>query len=319
MIRRRYILAAAIAPVLFVIPAFIHADSGNGGTSGTDAGYSGVPGEQGSCAACHVASTNGTGSVQITFPNGPFYTPGKSQHWIVTITDTYQKAFGFQLTTRQASSTGTQEGAYVLDSDNNTQVVCGQSTWKNEQFYAPCPSSLPIEYIEQSGQGVLGGIVRPGQAQYQFEWNGPSSDVGPITVYIASVAGDNDGTASGDHVYNAKFTLTTLQPGQPIINNGGVVNGASFLANSSVSPTSWVTIQGTNLSNGTRPWAAADFVNNRLPTSLDGVSVSIDNKPAYVAYISPTQINAITPSSTSIGVVNVTVTNNGLTSNAGDH
>ena len=40
---------------------------------------------------------------------------------------------------------------------------------------------------------------------------------------------------------------------------------------------------------------ASDFVVNRLPTQLGGVSVSIDGKPAYVYYISPTQINVLAP------------------------
>jgi len=36
-------------------------------------------------------------------------------------------------------------------------------------------------------------------------------------------------------------------------------------------------------------------VNGKLPTSLDGVSVSIGGQPAYVYYVSPGQINAIVP------------------------
>jgi uncharacterized protein (TIGR03437 family) len=55
-------------------------------------------------------------------------------------------------------------------------------------------------------------------------------------------------------------------------------------------------------------------VNGRLPTSLDGVSVTINGKPAFVEYISPTQINVQAPSDTAVGVVDVVVTNNGAAS-----
>ena len=77
---------------------------------------------------------------------------------------------------------------------------------------------------------------------------------------------------------------------------------------------SWVTIQGSNLANTTRTWRSSDFVGDDLPTSLDGVSVSIDGQPAFVEYISPTQINVQAPSDSMVGAVNVVVDNNGAVS-----
>ena len=53
------------------------------------------------------------------------------------------------------------------------------------------------------------------------------------------------------------------------------------------------------------------MVNGNLPTSLDGVSVTIDGKAAFVYYISPTQINVQAPSDSTTGAVNVVVNNNG--------
>jgi uncharacterized protein (TIGR03437 family) len=52
-----------------------------------------------------------------------------------------------------------------------------------------------------------------------------------------------------------------------------------------------------------------DIVNGKLPTSLDGVSVTINGKNAYVYYISPNQINVQAPADTLSGTVNVVVTN----------
>jgi uncharacterized protein (TIGR03437 family) len=98
-------------------------------------------------------------------------------------------------------------------------------------------------------------------------------------------------------------------PLPPLISN--VVNGASFQPG--IATGSWVTIQGTNLSNTSpgRTWTASEIVNGNLPTSLDNTSVTIDGKPAYVAYISPTQLNVLAPDDSNTGPVPVVVTNNG--------
>ena len=86
-----------------------------------------------------------------------------------------------------------------------------------------------------------------------------------------------------------------------------VVNGASF--GSEISSRSWITIQGSNLAGTSRTWQSADFQGNRLPTSLDGVSVRVNNQDAPVYFISPGQINALAPSDSTVGPVSVTVTN----------
>jgi uncharacterized protein (TIGR03437 family) len=51
-----------------------------------------------------------------------------------------------------------------------------------------------------------------------------------------------------------------------------------------------------------------------MPTQLGGVSVQVNGKPAYVYYISPAQINVLTPLDNSTGMVAVTVTNGANTS-----
>jgi uncharacterized protein (TIGR03437 family) len=67
----------------------------------------------------------------------------------------------------------------------------------------------------------------------------------------------------------------------------------------------WVTIFGTNLSPVTDNWTNS-IVSGALPTSLDGVTVTIGGQPAYPAYISPAQINAVAPN-VEAGTVPVTV------------
>jgi uncharacterized protein (TIGR03437 family) len=78
-----------------------------------------------------------------------------------------------------------------------------------------------------------------------------------------------------------------------------------------IAPNTWVSIYGTNLARAgdSRIWQPSDFVNKQLPTNLDGVSVTVNGTPAYVYYISPTQINVLTPPGALSGSVPVVVTN----------
>src|SRR5579872_4334071 len=60
-----------------------------------------------------------------------------------------------------------------------------------------------------------------------------------------------------------------------------------------IAPNTWVEVKGANLSKAgdTRIWQSADFINGQMPTSLDGVSVTVNGKSAFIYYISPTQVN----------------------------
>lgn len=62
-----------------------------------------------------------------------------------------------------------------------------------------------------------------------------------------------------------------------------------------IAPNAWIEIQGSNLAATTRTWQTADFAGGTMPAQLDGVRVSVNGKPAYVYYVSPTQVNALTP------------------------
>lgn len=93
----------------------------------------------------------------------------------------------------------------------------------------------------------------------------------------------------------------------PAIAANGVVNSASFLP--SISPGAFTTIFGTALASTTRTWTTADFVNGQLPVKLDGVSVTVDGKPAYVYYVSPSQVDIIVAADSNTGSAPVVVTN----------
>jgi uncharacterized protein (TIGR03437 family) len=73
----------------------------------------------------------------------------------------------------------------------------------------------------------------------------------------------------------------------------------------------WVAIFGNNLAmpGDSRTWNAdTEIVNGVLPVRLDGVSVSVNGKPAVVEFISPTQVNIQPPDDAITGPVQIVVT-----------
>jgi uncharacterized protein (TIGR03437 family) len=115
--------------------------------------------------------------------------------------------------------------------------------------------------------------------------------------------------AAGTPVGLAPDPLTTAAPTVTLVANaeGGVAT---------IAPNLWVEIIGSNLgpAGDTRIWGNSDFVNDQLPTSLDGISVTVNGVPAYVYYISPTQMNILTPPNAISGSVPVQVSGNGVIS-----
>ena len=164
------------------------------------------------------------------------------------------------------------------------------------------PSPLPT--VTVGGQAVM--VVSAAA-----ESNAPGTYQVTIQLPLATAAGNPALVLSIGGSSSQSLTLPVGALTGLVITN--VENGASFLAG--FSQGSWITITGANLSGTTRIWTGADFNGNSLPTSLDQVSVTVDGKPAYIYYISPTQINALSPADAALGSVPVQVTYAGKTSN----
>ncbi|HUS06038.1 MAG TPA: IPT/TIG domain-containing protein [Bryobacteraceae bacterium] len=81
----------------------------------------------------------------------------------------------------------------------------------------------------------------------------------------------------------------------------------AFLGNAGFSSNTYVEIYGSNFATVSRLWAGSDFSGSSAPTSLDGVSVTVNGKSAFVYYISPGQININTPEDTATGLVQIQV------------
>lgn len=124
-----------------------------------------------------------------------------------------------------------------------------------------------------------GGAIRIGSGKYQT-----------LGINVA-ILGPNF-TPSGVYIYPT-----------------GVVNAASSaLFTAGIAPGELITIYGSNLASST----AADPT---FPFTLGGVQVSINNRPAPLWYVSPTQVSAVVPFATTELTASIQVVSNGVRSN----
>jgi uncharacterized protein (TIGR03437 family) len=94
-----------------------------------------------------------------------------------------------------------------------------------------------------------------------------------------------------------------------------VVSASDFGEFSSVAPGTWMEIYGTNLANvKSQTWGSADFTGTQAPTTLGGTAVTINGQAAFTDFISPLQVDALSPSDTPVGSQAVVVSTPGGTS-----
>jgi uncharacterized protein (TIGR03437 family) len=138
----------------------------------------------------------------------------------------------------------------------------------------------------------------------------PGMSYPPITVLVnvASNAASeviNQVSASGGGSASASASDSTTVTNAydiPSITTGGIAPLGSTVP--MIQPGEWISIYGTNLASSTVVYSGS----LPYPTSLKGTTVMIDGKPAYLEYVSPTQIDLVAPSDTATGPVSVVVT-----------
>ena len=266
-------------------------------------------------------AVNGTVTATVgNAPNPP--TPAPVVYAYQTDWNVYAAAMASFLHTLQFSGTG----SFLTSKFAGKQVV-----WQGTVGSNPGPNpgevgmSMPAVGLNLSNgaTGTLTNVYLYPKATDVASWDPQVLPKGKTISFGATLGGG----AAGDPSSFQDFTFVSLSGividwvnafnaellGQPpTISQNGVVNGASFQPG--MVPDSWVTIYGTGLSSVTDSWDKA-IVNGKLPTSLDGVSVSIGGKLAYIQYISANQINVQAPD-VGLGPMPVTVTNSNGTSAA---
>jgi len=190
----------------------------------------------------------------------------------------------------------------LASADNN--VIAGAQIFCNQVDQIPTNGVLPTSGIK--GINVVAGLDDASGNQVQL-------------VYIADnlVAGTLGGASTFSYLGSGGSgnTLSTTANPTPAVSQ--VVNAEGEIP--LIAPNTWTEIKGVELAPhqdalNLRIWAAADFVNNQLPTRLDGVSVTVNGNSAYLYYVNPSQVNVLTPPNAMQGPVNVVVSNNGISS-----
>ncbi len=171
-------------------------------------------------------------------------------------------------------------------------------------------------YITDAGNNVLrvlltDGTIRTvaGNGTAGFAGDGGPATKGELNSLRQVAVGTFGDVYIADSFNNRIRKLTPTA-----ITLGATTNAAANIQ--VLAANSWITIKGTNLApaGDTRSWQSSDFVNGQMPTSLDGVTVTLNGVNAYVDYISPTQVNALAPPTLQPGIVQVQVSNNGSAS-----
>jgi uncharacterized protein (TIGR03437 family) len=152
-------------------------------------------------------------------------------------------------------------------------------------------------------------------ATYTLATDGTGS-AGPTSIALEQgflTVGSNNGNPLDPTGYEILFAV----PMPPVtgtgvfINPQGIFNAASNApAGDALSPGEFIAIFGSGLVGSTTVASALPF-----PTSLGGVTVSINGFPAPIYFVSPGQIDCIVPYEVSGTTANITVNSNGTVSN----
>jgi uncharacterized protein (TIGR03437 family) len=260
----------------------------------TNGVYSTVCGPNGqTCAAAHVTKLNPTGSTILwstyvgdgksdgsdaLFFTGPIQLDGRGNVYIMG-----QVGTGFPMVNPvEPTPTSGSMQVLVAELDPAGANLLFSTTIGSHGLNTAAPAGLAVD--------AAGNIYLAGNT------DGPSLITTPGAFQTTSTDGLCCQKGNG---FVVRIAATP-----PVIS--AVTDDAGY--QQGISPGAWIAIFGTNLAYTTRLWLDSEILGGKLPTLLDGVSVSIDGKLAAVNYISPLQLNVQVPDDTATGPVTVAVT-----------
>lgn len=147
-----------------------------------------VPGG-GGCGTsnCHNAQVNiGPGKIEATFSGANNeYVPGQTYTITVSVTDNTKQRFGFQAAATDPNNQ--QAGTFIVTNTTNTSTQSG------------------------GGLSFIGHKSANSNSTWSFDWTAPATDVGPIKIYLAGNAANNNNSDSGDNIYTNVLSLNAAQ------------------------------------------------------------------------------------------------------------
>jgi len=247
----------------------------------------------GSCPAGALAfSTNASLPIAdtISLPNGDTYSitgmltsSNDASGGVFALTQTFQVIYrgnssggasqadtlamdvfsGFQTTFNTGNFTDAMTGTFSSDIASSSSVQICVSTLCSNAIGPTAPFNLSVSFTQPPASGAF------------------SFDYTAIAVFGA-------GSPAGSYI---AFSY----PAVAAPNVLAAVSASAFGEFSTFAPGSWIEIYGTDLAAGTRTWGGEDFNGVNGPITLGGTTVTIGGMPAFVDFVSPTQVNVQVP------------------------
>lgn len=176
--------------------------------------------------------------------------------------------------------------------------------------YQSLPNPADPTYTAFNADAYKSGIVHPNSGFVKVTVSPAQVKVEYVRQWLAK---DERPPAQVSGTVQLAYTI----PGGGAPANAPAIAGVTAAGGgAAIGPNTWIEIKGTNLApaSSSRVWQGPDFANGQLPRQLDGVSVTVDGKPAYVYFVSLSQINVLTPPDLGAGTVPLRVTVNGQAS-----
>lgn len=277
------------------------------------------------------------------------YDPIGGVTWLANANLAATNTFGLPICANPTSSSicVAQDGSMNLASASqfvanmnayNGTGYLGQANWELPPSNPSCPTyncadngnPMGILYYDQFGlSAATPAVPTPNVAVGPFHnlqpyiyWScqavtvqDPCDGVGPNMGLAQWAFSFGNGFLGTDRL-EADYYVTAYFVGSPNLTTGPeiaeVANAESGIP--IIAPNTWIAINGANLARESRFWQLTDLLSGHLPTQLDGVSVTVNGKSAYVYEISPSQLIVLTPPDAISGAVSVVVTNIGSAS-----
>ena len=211
------------------------------------------------------------------------------------------------------------QNEYSLSNTRGTIAMAKLGTDPNSatnQWYFNLTNNSANLDNQNGGFTVFGRVANPDSLAvmdkignlFAANKSGPPFDQVPVFSASNDISGDNLVTVLSVKQLNSVDAPQIQQ----------VISASAFGGSSTAAPGEYIEIYGQNLANTARGWGAGDFRNGNAPTQLDGVSVTVGGRNAYVNYVSATQLNVQISSSLAAGPQPVVITFNGQTNATSD-
>ena len=171
--------------------AGIESDNGKAGATGS-------PGEQ-TCSQsnCHTGSSDNSMGGSVTLTSNDLinweYTPGQTYTLTATVSQQGRSLFGIGL-----------EALLPSGANAGTLIPGAGTTTKN----ATIAGNVRKNIVHNMNAGATANAH-----SFTFTWTAPATDVGPVTIYYAGNATNNNGMKTGDYIYTASQVVNSVGVG----------------------------------------------------------------------------------------------------------